>query len=274
MSAQAGQTRSRYYVAIDEGWRFKPKVQRLVSLTNLSPQAICGTCQEFWEWVQREGVDHEGDTGLLPGIDRAAITRLFGVDNTFLDALADPQVDWVRFTGEGIVIPGFAKRFSRQARRRQQDRERKQDQRAAERSATETTWQDRASVFDSLQREDLGRPQQLLSWFEMAARQPSPLVELTEHHLVVVIAAGRISISSTNGRKKREPLAYFRYLVGKCRKRWGDSGLFPEGHMNEARRIVRDVLQWQPPEGMLRRSVEEQRRILEQREQTLKLKQA
>jgi hypothetical protein len=257
--AKPDASRSRFYVAMDEGFRNKPKVQRIVSLTGCSRKEVAGNLMEFWEWVQREAIEYELDTGLLPGVDAAALCRVIEVDQQFCAALADPQVDWVRFTDQGIVIPGFDKRFSRAAWRRKKDTESKWERRNAATCAQGTSAYS-ASVFSEIRDDDLGKYIELVDWFEKAISQPRPICRGDDSRkmLINVLAAGRHA-ADRPGVKNR--IGLFAEIVGK--QKWGH--LSPQELQHAKFWCDGNLPEEEEPQQHMRRTVGQQKTELAKR---------
>lgn len=241
--AQADTPRSGYYVEMDEKLRRKSKFQRIVKLSNQTEAEVFFRLHEFWTWIQQAGEDYHDDLGILPGIDMTAVVNICGGDERLWSALADEQVDWARFEPQGIVVPGFAHRFSRAARKRRNGRNQKFDKRnpkgvekplGLDLPHGETVAKDFAnSIFNGLTRQQLLNFSAMLVWFDAAVNEAKPVVKDTETDLLRVLTAARYS-----AKHGKEPAAYFAYIVG--RKQWHViESQIPM--LNEAMRFVREL---------------------------------
>lgn len=126
------------WLQIDLDLPEKPEVQAISRASAICPQdggarpqmsAECalevtlGRLMLFWRWVERHA-----SCELVRCADVHTLVSLCGGNETFWRAVE--SVGWVSFTDDGIVIPGWKKRFSKSAKRRIKDAKRKRETRS------------------------------------------------------------------------------------------------------------------------------------------------
>lgn len=84
--------------------------------------ATIGRLMLFWRWVERHA-----SCEIVRRADLHTLVALCGGDEDFWRAVE--AVGWVSFTDEGVVIPGWKKRFSKSAKNRAKDAKRKRESR-------------------------------------------------------------------------------------------------------------------------------------------------
>ena len=82
--------------------------------------ATLGRLLLFWRWVERHA-----SSDLVRRADVHTLVSLCGGDEQFWHSVE--AVGWVSFTEEGVVIPGWKKRFSKSAKNRAKDAKRKRE---------------------------------------------------------------------------------------------------------------------------------------------------
>ena len=100
------------WLQIDLDLPEKPEVLTVTELTRASHvDVVIGRIVLLWRWVERHAT-----CASVRGTGIQTLVRLCGGDEEFWRAVE--SVGWVQFTDEGIVIPGWQKRFSQSAKRR------------------------------------------------------------------------------------------------------------------------------------------------------------
>ena len=101
------------WIQMDLDLEDKPEFMRLVDLTDEAEELILGRLFRLWALV-----DKATDNGLLKGLTLQSLARKLGGTPEFWQHLTDEAVAWLTVTDEGIVIPGYDKRFSQSGKRR------------------------------------------------------------------------------------------------------------------------------------------------------------
>jgi hypothetical protein len=202
--------------------REKPEVQRIVTLTGIPDTHVCGYLDCFWGWVdQQADIDEQVlGGGLLPGVGTADLCRMFAPSPPeFWDAVQ--SVGWITLSDRGVLIPGFAARFSEQALKRAIENKRKrcermvkviedlmQDgppRRSRRRAAPKSSQSDsidmeqgaadlQASVFEKITLTMLSNTRELLEWWAWACHQPRPVGLNDLFHQEKLLAAAERAI--------------------------------------------------------------------------------
>lgn len=122
------------WLQIDLDLPEKPEVLAIARASALCPQnganlsavravdVVVVRMFHFWRWVERHA-----SSELVRGTDVQDIATLCGGDELFWRAVETQG--WVRFTEDGVVIPGWKKRFSKSAKKRMLDAKRKKQRR-------------------------------------------------------------------------------------------------------------------------------------------------
>lgn len=108
------------WIQMDLDLEDKPEFMRLVDLTDEAEELILGRLFRLWALV-----DKATDNGLLKGLSLQSLARKLGGTPEFWQHLTDEAVAWLTVTDEGIVIPGYDKRFSQSGKRRINEARRK-----------------------------------------------------------------------------------------------------------------------------------------------------
>lgn len=106
------------YTTVDLDTPDSAEVDFLVAETGLDRFAVVGRLVAFWCWIERQAVD-----GLVRFATPAMIAARLQCDDKFVAAMR--TVRFVDFNDEGAVIPGWNERFSKAAKQRRKDAERK-----------------------------------------------------------------------------------------------------------------------------------------------------
>lgn len=206
-----------FYVQLDENLPDRPEVQQIVDATGREVDVVVYRLFLFWRWCQRDGKDHAQNLGIIPGVGIEALSRVCGGDAAFWNAVV--KSGWLMFDAAGIVVPGWDERFSKSARRRADDAERKRDKRARQRESRSPptgepprNTEQLESVFAELTAEDLGKPTVMCNWVAMASVQFRPVVKDDQWHREHCLAAG---IMALNEDGIRDPVRWFGWLVGR-----------------------------------------------------------
>lgn len=113
------------YIPIDHELALTPQVLALHERTGADVDQIVGRLALFWCLVDRMTTD-----GRLPWMGAAALARQCGGDAAFWEGVA--AVGWLTIDEAGVAMPDYERRFSRGARRRMKDRQRKAADRRAD----------------------------------------------------------------------------------------------------------------------------------------------
>lgn len=107
----------------------KPEVQLVMSRTGCDVDVVLGRLQLLWLWVDQHAHADEQimGGGVLPGMGVQDLCRVCRGDEAFWRAVE--EAGWLKIADRGVLIPGFAARFSEQAKRRIIDAKRKRLQR-------------------------------------------------------------------------------------------------------------------------------------------------
>ncbi len=106
------------WIDIDLDLSEKRETLFIAEVTGCSVDTVVGRLVRFWAWIHRNCV-----TEALPKRYRCVLIKLFGGDETFLQALLDSE--WLVENDENYLISGFENRFSATAKIRSQTRKRK-----------------------------------------------------------------------------------------------------------------------------------------------------
>ena len=105
------------WIPMDISLGDKPEVQELVDLTGESVEVVVFRLFKLWGWASLNTAD--GTARATP----ARLARICGGTEAFWAAVA--TVGWIRFDGDTLTIPKWQERFSRAAKARAVDRNRK-----------------------------------------------------------------------------------------------------------------------------------------------------
>lgn len=105
------------WIQLDDDLPQKAEFVRIVTVTGLTPDVVLGRLALFWIWVDR----HAGAQNVR-GVSAVSLAHIAGGDEKFW---RDAAGEWLRFTSDGIEIPGWKKRFDKSAKRRALDARRK-----------------------------------------------------------------------------------------------------------------------------------------------------
>jgi hypothetical protein len=219
----------------------KPEVHRIATAAGLDADVVIGRLWRWFSWVDRQAKPHptkKGD-GLLVGMTAVDVARELGGDSAFWVCVSKSAPEWLRFDERGACVPGYDKRFSKSAKRRLEDAQRKRESRAADRgdAAEATAGTDPTQPAESpkkrkakgwayslISAEILASPIKVVEWCVAAAGDRTTGVEDNESWHIALIAAARTSLKAEN------PAAYFITLVR-------DKGLttIPESAITKAR---------------------------------------
>lgn len=106
----------REWMEIDLDLPERPQFRRIMLLTGESREVVLGRLFRLWRWAARHT-----DDGAFPGMTAEALAELLGGDVDFWLSLADKHVGWLEFHDDGVVVPGWKKRFGAAAKKRRSD---------------------------------------------------------------------------------------------------------------------------------------------------------
>lgn len=199
----------------------KPEVHRIATAAGLDADVVIGRLWRWFAWVDRQAKPHptrKGD-GVLVGMTAVDVARELGGDSAFWSCVAKSAPEWLRFDDRGACVPGYDKRFSKSAKRRLEDAQRKRESRAADRggdadsaggeepAAAPQPRKARGWAYSLISAEILASPIKVVEWCVAAAGDRTTGIEDTEAWHISLIAAARTSLKAEN------PAAYFITLV-------------------------------------------------------------
>lgn len=99
------------WIMLDHELPQKPEFMAIMGKTGEEPATILGRLAMLWCLVDRQTVN-----GVLPHVSLKALSRMFGGDEAFWQAVVD--VGWLAISDAGAEIPRFDSRFGNSARKR------------------------------------------------------------------------------------------------------------------------------------------------------------
>lgn len=199
----------------------KPEVHRIATAAGLDADVVIGRLWRWFAWVDRQAKPHptrKGD-GVLVGMTAVDMARELGGDSAFWVCVSKSAPEWLRFDDRGACVPGYDKRFSKSAKQRLQDAQRKREARAADRgdeaerpigatpAAAHQPRKSKGWAYSLITPEILASPIKVIEWCVAAAGDRSTGIEDSESWHVSLIAAAKTSLKAEN------PAAYFITLV-------------------------------------------------------------
>ena len=107
---------------MDCGLDSKPEVVEIHLATGEPIHGVCGALCRFWGWAQLNACED----GTMAATPASVAFRCGGSEDLWL---AIEAVGWVKFEDGKVLVPGWEKRFTKAAKRRAVDAQRKADAR-------------------------------------------------------------------------------------------------------------------------------------------------
>lgn len=216
------------WFAMDCNFSGRPEVHRIATATGLDRQLVVGRFVDWFRWIDSDCTEHPTvkGWGLFPGITAADIARECGGDAEYWRVVSQSAPEWLKFDSRGACVPGYESRFSKSAKKRLEDAERKRNERLAAKDRAAASGDDPSTestdrslpptkpkpsrkgfAWSKVTAEILAYPSKVVEWCEMAAGDRTVKVKNNAEWHVALIAAAHMSMKADN------PAAYFITLV-------------------------------------------------------------